>query len=154
MSAWLLSIAGVVVVGVLVELLLSDSTISKFIRSIYALIILFVIVQPLPGLFKNLSDETGGGLEIEINRELMQSINNQTKDAMEKNVVNALSVRGFANVLIMIDIDKGSTTFKINSVFVNALGVIHQSGIDPRAQIISIVTMITGTETGRIHYVG
>ena len=53
MSAWLLSIVGVAVIGVVVELVLTDSPMAKFIRSIYSFFILFVIIAPLPALLKS-----------------------------------------------------------------------------------------------------
>lgn len=50
MTAWLASIVGIVVVGVIIELLIQGRRMENFIRSIYAFIVLFVIVSPLPKL--------------------------------------------------------------------------------------------------------
>lgn len=52
MTAWLASIVGIVVVGVIIELLIQGRRMENFIRSIYAFIVLFVIVSPLPKLLK------------------------------------------------------------------------------------------------------
>ncbi|MDR0975726.1 MAG: stage III sporulation protein AF [Christensenellaceae bacterium] len=55
MSAWLLSIVGVIVVGAVLEIMLGESGISKFVKGIYGFFILFVIVSPLPKLIKQAS---------------------------------------------------------------------------------------------------
>jgi hypothetical protein len=155
MTAWLLSIAGVATVGVLVELLLSDSPLSKFIRSIYALIILFVIIQPLPTLFRSMSTNVGGSIQIPLNTELMQQINNQTRDALERSTQSALATGGYENVIITIHHDQNSSTFKISNIFVNALGLsTKQPIIDARQQIISIIKATTGAGEEVIHYAG
>ena len=55
MIGWLAPILGVVVVGVIIELISKESRLGKFVRSIYAFFVLLVIVQPLPKLLGNLS---------------------------------------------------------------------------------------------------
>ncbi|MCL2587763.1 MAG: stage III sporulation protein AF [Firmicutes bacterium] len=125
MSTWLLSIAGVVVVGVLVDLLLTDSHVSKFVRAIYGFFILFVIVSPLPGLI-------GGGLEVggfEPDQGIVGSINAQSLQAAQVRVDRALANAEFGYVLVMIIPDSGSTSFRIDRVFVTGGGLENQDAI-------------------------
>lgn len=51
MSAWLLSIVGVVSLGVLIEIIMPEGEHSKYIKGIFSLIVVFVIVAPFPKLF-------------------------------------------------------------------------------------------------------
>lgn len=51
MSAWLLSIVGVVSLGVLIEIIMPEGEHSKYIKGIFSLIVVFVIVSPFPKLF-------------------------------------------------------------------------------------------------------
>lgn len=104
MSTWLLSIVGVTVIGVLIELLLTDSPMSKFVRSIYAFFILFVIVQPIPAFFKNASTSVSGG--ITLNTELMSEINRQTAAATQARIERALADAGFNNCIVTMHGDK------------------------------------------------
>lgn len=53
MTTWLMGIVGVVAVGVLLEILLENTEIAKYIKGVFALALVFVIVSPLPSLFKN-----------------------------------------------------------------------------------------------------
>ena len=156
MNAWLLSIAGVVVVGVLIELILTDSPMAKFVRSIYAFFILFVIFYPLPGFLRDAADNVGGG-EIEINQELVQTINNQKAVAFTRNVENALNTAGFENILIMIEHDRSALQFTITTIHVNAWGVVLRNPdrvIDIRQDVIRIVRAVTGVSEDVINFWG
>ena len=131
MSAWLLSIVGVTVIGVLVELLLTDSPMSRFVRSIYAFFILFVIVQPLPNLLNNASFEFENN--IEMNTGLYNNI-------VERRVREALQSAGYNNVLV---------TFNDGKFVIDA----RQSTKNNPAEIINIVTAIGGVRPDAVEVI-
>ena len=142
MHSWLLSIAGVVVVGVLVDLLLTDSHMSKFIRAIYGFFILFVIVSPIPNLIRggvNLSN-------LDPDDELMGHINAQSLVAAQHRLDRAMNTAGFSHVLTTILPVLGNVSFQIDRDFVTG------GGIDNRARIIQIVTATLNVDEGRIIY--
>ena len=153
-----MGVAGVVLIGVLVELLLTDNTISKFIRGIYAFFILLVIVQPLPSFFREVTNEVSAGMNnFTLNQELMRSINIQTKSAFERNAMTALSTAGFDGVIVTLDIDENAQSFTIRTAFVNALGVVLRGnlrGINIEREIVKIVCAICNIEEDRVFYVG
>ena len=138
MTAWLLSIAGIVVVGALVDVLLSDSSVHKFVRSIYAFFVLFVIVQPLPGFFRDTLEVSGS---IELDTELMERINAQTTTALQRNAQLALESAGYNGIIV---------TIHPGAVYINALG----SNTNNRQDIIKIVRTVTNVSEEVIHYVG
>jgi len=148
MTAWLLSIAGVVVIGALVEVLLSDSPVHKFIRSIFAFFVLFVIAQPIPGFFRNAVSmvEAGGGFEL--NSELIEHINAQTATALQRNAHLALEAAGFDGVIV---------TLQSGTVYINAFGVVLRhtnTDINAKDEIIKIVQAVTNVPKEAIYYVG
>lgn len=53
MNAWILSIVGVVTLSVLVDILLPEGQTNKYIKGIFSVITLFVIISPLPKLISN-----------------------------------------------------------------------------------------------------
>jgi len=130
-SSWLLSIAGVTIIGVLVELLLTNSPVHKFVRSIYAFFILFVIVAPIPGFFKNASAAASGGISLDT--ELSREINRQTTAARQASVTSALAAAGFDNCIV---------TFFGDKIYVNAAASTKKDA----AAIISIVTAVSGVK--------
>lgn len=117
MTGWLLGIAGIVVIGVVVELLLTDSAMSKFIRSIYAFFLLLVIVSPLPGFFSS-GIEVGGDLQYDW--VLIGNLNTASAKAAENRLVRNLETAGISGVLVTVKHDSESPSFRIESVYINA----------------------------------
>ena len=151
MSTWLLSIAGVVVIGVVIELILSKSGMSIFIRMIYAFCILLVIVSPLPGFLRGNID-LGGGFDYDW--ELIGNINNQAQIQASRRAVMALEAAGFQNVLITLTAVRDIPHFRIDQVFLNASDIVitHDRNINTRDEVIRIVRAILGVREDQIVY--
>ena len=137
MSTWLLSIVGITVVGVLVELLLTDSPMSKFVRALYGFFILFIIVQPLPAFFKNLGANPTP--TIPINSQLLADINAQTREAMAATASQRLKTAGFDAIVTYFD----------NKIYVNVANARHTD----TPAIISIVTAATGVPASAVEVI-
>ena len=56
MKAYILAILGVVVVGILVDIIIPSGKINKFIKSIYSIFVVMVILNPIIKFFNNHSD--------------------------------------------------------------------------------------------------
>lgn len=50
MSAWIISIVGVICLGVLLEIVLPEGKTSKYVKGTFSLLVIFVIILPLPKL--------------------------------------------------------------------------------------------------------
>ena len=72
LAAWITAIFVAVVIAIGAELLFSDTRMSKFIRSVTAIVILLVIVMPMPALVKN-RFSIGGDDTAENNMQLDES---------------------------------------------------------------------------------
>ena len=153
------------IIGALVEVLLTDSSTHKFVRSIYAFFVLFVIAAPLPALFRDASHAVQTGGAVELDTELMRRMHTQTAAALGRTAQRALEQAGFGGVIVTI-VD--------GTVYVNALGLTVSNGAGGAAgggggssagggadasrknqsAIIEIVSAVTGAAEGEIHYVG
>ena len=135
MTAWLLSVVGITVIGVLIELVLTDSPISKFVRSIYAFFILFIIIQPLPKLFAGGKSifETGDSFA---NASLTNEITAQIGDATAQRVTEALKTAGYDCIVTFFD----------GKYYVNA----YNSAKKDTDTIIQIVTAIANVNSDAV----
>lgn len=52
-GAWILSILGVVIIGVIIDLVLPNGRMNKYIRSVFSTVTVLIIIFPLPNLLKN-----------------------------------------------------------------------------------------------------
>ena len=97
MTGWLASIVGVVVIGVVIELLTQNRRLGKFVRSIYGFIVLFVIVSPLPKLLK--ADWWTVNADDLIDTELAGSLAQSSRQAQVKQTLRSL---GYESALVTV----------------------------------------------------
>lgn len=91
MNAWLLSIVGVVSLGVLLEILLADGETSKYIKGVFALAVVLVLVAPIPKfLNKNFDINEFFGDEIVAQSTFLQSVNERRNTERENKVLAEL----------------------------------------------------------------
>jgi hypothetical protein len=102
MTDWLLPILGIVVIGVLIELITKNSPMGKFIRSIYGFFVLFIIVQPIPKIF-NGEYKLFEDAAITVNADLLNEINTDANTAKKYAVKSILEELGYQDCLIYID---------------------------------------------------
>ncbi len=132
-SSWLLSIAGIIILGVLCEMIIPDGQMNKYVKTIFSFAVLLVLILPLPNIFKTEIDinsilEFNPALQEnyleQINLDklnlISDSINKQIKDAgiegaevyINSNIFsNALEVYGVSvNIKnIKSSVDKSTT---------------------------------------------
>ncbi len=97
MASWLASILGVVVVGVIVELLTQNRRMGNFIRSIYGFIVLLVIVTPLPKLLK--VDCWTTNTEELVNAEMLSNL---TQNNRQIQITQTLRLMGYDQALVTV----------------------------------------------------
>lgn len=97
MATWLASIVGVVVVGVVVDLMTQGRRMGNFIRAIYGFIILFVIVSPLPNLLKMNWESLP--TENLVNAELVENLQQNSKQLQ---VSQTLRTLGYEKALVTV----------------------------------------------------
>lgn len=129
-STWILSIAGVVCLSVIVELMLPDGQMNRYIKGIFSFIIIFVIIMPLPSLlgkefdFSNIFDYE----EISVDDDYIYQLNLDKINIAREEIENEIESHGYENIKIYInaDIFNNSLTFKSITVDISDL-VISQN---------------------------
>lgn len=51
-KAWIISIVGVICLGVLLEIVLPEGKTAKYVKGAFSLLVIFVMISPLPALLK------------------------------------------------------------------------------------------------------
>lgn len=124
-STWILSIAGVVCLSVIVELMLPDGQMNRYIKGIFSFIIIFVIIMPLPSLlgkefdFSNIFDYE----EISVDDDYIYQLNLDKINIAREEIENEIESHGYENIKIYInaDIFNNSLTFKSITVDISDL---------------------------------
>ena len=118
MGAWLLKITGVIALSTLSSLLIPNGQTKKYVKGIFALITLFVMVSPLPKLLK--SDFSGfpnafdTASELEIDETFLYGVATNAYKTQERNIEKFLKEKGIeAKVKFVV---KGETSSEIDYV--------------------------------------
>lgn len=122
LSAWITAIFVAVVIAIGAELLFSDTRMSKFIRSVTAIVILLVIVMPIPALVKN-GFSIGGDDAAENNMQLDESfigfVDGKRINAVEAALVSELKNAGISGAAVKITRAGNGEETKIVQVEIN-----------------------------------
>ena len=121
MSGYLLSLLGVIMLGVLVDIILPSGSTSKYISGIFAIVVVFVMISPVLKLVKSdykLSDYFTN-VDIELNQKLLYSINDNKFNAIETTISNQLADGGYNNVIVDIQFRLDADNVEITQVLVD-----------------------------------
>ena len=129
MKSWILNIVGIVFIGVIIEIILPDGKSNTFIKHIFNIFMLFVIVAPITKIVNN-------GLSYQINLEKINSLEVDIKNELEKIDVNNTSVIVNANIF--------SESFCVESIYLD----VSSSDIDNTKykSIIDLIVKITNVD--------
>ncbi len=153
-SLYLLSIVGVSVVSVLFDIILVEGKLSKYIKSIMGIVLVFVMVCPLPKLLKtdfsvsNILDDS-----INFNSGYKDVFSNQQKKIIESSLEKKLLENGFMNTHVEIWGDFSDDELKINYVFVDLQNLVlshEKEHINKYEAIKTLLMEQTGVDEGQV----
>ncbi|MDD4110138.1 MAG: stage III sporulation protein AF [Clostridia bacterium] len=124
-SAWIMSIAGISVISVLVDLMMPNGQTKKYIKGVFAFIIVFIIISPIPALInKEINIDDIFQEEIELQDEYIYQINRDRLDSFEDLIVKDLEKKGISGVDLNINANIFTSDMKINAIFVDLSQVV------------------------------
>lgn len=120
-TAWILSILGIVVMGTVVDLLLTKSRLKNFIRSVFATVSILVIITPLPSIVKNgfnieLSDFSE---EVRIDEDFVNFAERQKITTLEEAMKAAFAQEGMEGLSITLDASFANGNIRVKRVTVD-----------------------------------
>lgn len=119
MTGWILGIVGVVVVGVLIDVLMPEGESNKYVKGVYALIVVLVIASPVVKFLKSDVDFSKYfDSAFETDSAFVESVNDDRKQADEDKIANTLKLRGYENAQVVI-FREASDIYRIDRVNVD-----------------------------------
>ena len=121
LSSWVLSIVGVVVLSVVVEMIIPNGKTAKTIKGVMAFITVLIIASPLTILFDETIDVFDYSVEIEdsLNEELFDTIYNIRVKSLEKDILKVLTERGVEGIKLEIHAINDETFLDVEKIIVN-----------------------------------
>ena len=124
MSGWLIGIVGVVSLGVLIEVLLPEGENSKYIKGIFSIIVIFVIISPLPKLAKGdyVKGFTSQTQEIAIDSGYYDDVKASFQSKFKNSVKDKLEKAGYKDLSFDIQFDE-DYVYIIDKITVDGKGM-------------------------------
>lgn len=120
-SKWILGIVGAAVLCLLVDLIMPDGSTKKHIRSVMAIITLFIILSPLPALlnknwdFENVFEKK----DIKPDNRIIDNVHNQQISLLEESLEKKLSQDGYKHSKVSITGFTNDKSIQIRAVSIN-----------------------------------
>lgn len=150
MTAWIMSIVGVVVIGVLIDVLTPEGESNKYVKGVYALIVVLVIASPIAKALKSEIDFSKYFDDVIVtDNAFVDGVNGDRKDADEQKITNCLKLRGYENASVVIFQTTGNI-YGIDRVNVD-ITLCSQTKEDCEEEIISLVEAAVGCDEVRVY---
>lgn len=120
MSGWLLSVAGISLLSVLIDVVLPNGQTNKYIKGIIAFCMVFVIISPIPALLKSDFDldKIFTSSTIEVEKEFIYQVNRTRLTYLQSQITSELEML-LPNVKVVVNGDIFEMEMKIKNVFVD-----------------------------------
>lgn len=130
MNSWLLSLVGIAFLGVLVDILTPRNNLNKFIKSVFAIFLLFIIVSPIKNLLHSSAEIFKVNEYLNITDENFFQRNNLARIRMlEENINTHLKNNEINGVNVIISANMLEFDFEIIEVVVDIKNLVLTKNI-------------------------
>ena len=147
MSGWVLSVTAVVCLTVLLDIIMPDGQMKKYVKGIVSIIVIFVIVTPLASLVVGKFDLTKGNITID--SDMLESLESTSDRYREIQLESMLSDDGItADVKIVSDNGKKKVEVIIKNEVLseNEMNILKQKVSKTVAEFLDIDDSDVGVE--------
>ena len=161
-STWITSIAGIICLSVIVELMLPDGQMNRYIKGIFSFVIILVIIMPIPNLigkeinFSNIFDYDN----VAVDEDYIYQLNLDKINIVRDEIENDIQLHGYENVKIYIDCDIFDNAMKFESITVDITNLVisenaeHKNIAKIKDDITDIIQSHLQIDRGSILYDG
>ncbi|MBE7073811.1 MAG: hypothetical protein E7379_01820 [Clostridiales bacterium] len=160
-SSWILSIAGIICLSVLIELILPDGQINKYIKSIFSFVIVLVVISPIPKLL-NTNINYANLFQFEnsfmLDEDYLYQLNFDKMNALQAVIEDEILENGYENVKVFINSNIFESSLKIKSVCVDLSDLVisqnaeHKDILKIKKHITTIIQKHTKIDGEMISY--
>lgn len=161
-STWIMSIAGIICLSVIVELMLPDGQMNRYIKGIFSFVIILVIIMPIPNLigkeinFSNIFDYDN----VAVDEDYIYQLNLDKINIVRDEIENDIQLHGYENVKIYVDCDIFDNAMKFESITVDITNLVisenaeHKNIAKIKDDITDIIQSHLQIDRGSILYDG
>ena len=119
MTGYILSILGIIVAGVVIDIIIPSGQINKYIKAIYSIFVVAVLISPLVQFLSKTQDFKISYIEHKTDTELLKYIYTARVKSAEESIENILKNEGLSGVDIILEFSIQNEKLEYNSCKVN-----------------------------------
>ncbi len=118
-NGYLLSVLGIVIAGVVIDIIIPSGEINKYIKSVYSIFVVAVLISPVIKFLSKNKDFNFQYSEYEADEKLLNFIYTRQIDQLQIRIEDELMHEGFEGVDIIIDFSINNNELVYNSCKAN-----------------------------------
>lgn len=143
-SAWILSIAGICMLSVIIDLVIPDGKTNTIIKNVFSYAIVLVVILPLPKLFKNNSDlnDLFSPVDFPMQDNYIYNVNQAKLDKWTQEINDDLVNGGIYGAVVSISANIFERNMEINAVYVDLYNVVisnENKNINIKTEVVRVV---------------
>jgi stage III sporulation protein AF len=122
LSGWVLSVVGIVVLGVLIDIAMPEGQMNKYIKGVFGILTVFVIVAPITQIFNmeiDFDEFLYNSTATQIDSDYLEATQKLFCENAEYYVEKQLENGGFSEVIVTIECNLEDSQFTITKVIVD-----------------------------------
>lgn len=155
-SGWVLSIVGIVLLSVIVDAVLPDGQTAKYVKSVFAIITVFVIASPLPSLINEGIDFESPAFDdasSQVDDAFLQELFQNRINAAQSEIEARCKASGIDGVEVAIDFEQEELEMKIVQVNVRLKNIViaeEYENIDIKETVTSAILSVIDISRDRV----
>lgn len=150
-----MSIIGVCILSVVVDLIVPSGKMSSSIKSVFSYIVILVVLAPLPNLIKgNFSlDGLFSNVDIEIQDEYIYNINQSKLDKWTIKIEEELEIAGITGAIVSISANIFEYDMQIDAVYVDLYNAVISSNLankNIQTEVVSVALKCLDVEKNKV----
>ena len=153
LSSWILSILGIIIISLIIEIILPTGKTVKLIKSILGIFTIFIIISPLNKIDISNIYSSIFTTKIEIDSEFIEKRKEEILEEYETEIIKNLEENGYFQIKISLDIEKNENDFKIKAIFVDIREMVLKTeslNINKYTNIMAIIKNIIKVDDNKI----
>lgn len=121
MSGWILSVVGISLISVVIDLILPEGSMNSHIKKVFSYFVVISILIPIVSVFKNgvNLEDVFSEVEINIQDDFIYNINQAKIDSLTEDINKKLNKKNILGVTISISADIFESDMQINAIYVD-----------------------------------
>ena len=119
MAGYVISILGIVICGIVIDVLIPSGSVSKYIKGMYSIFVVAVIMSPLVKFLTQKNDFKFNYQDIKLDEELVCYIYEKRTNALELEIEQSLDNAGFSGIDIELQFSINNNEITYNKCLID-----------------------------------